>query len=565
MKKKMLNSTLIVLLIGLVLSAVLSALVFETRESERTRTELQRTVTLMARGYNAEDAKQQEVKDLSRAAGGMRVTLIAEDGTVLAASTADAAQMKNHADRQEIVGARSSTYGVDSRRSDTTGTNMMYVATRLSDGSFLRVAAGYNGVVTGLIRIMPAMLLAALVALLVGGALADRMARSISAPLTELSDSLKLVAAGETTLSPEHYKYEELQDMASDINQLSSEVERAITKLSEERDRIGYLLDNMSEGLILLSEKEEIQMLNGAAAALLGCPREVLGKNIIYATRNTELLDCVDEVQKQRENRSITIKMSGGHVVEARISVVGEGIILVLQDVTTQTNAVRMRQEFFSSASHELKTPITSIRGFAELLCKDGLTQEQQKSFAERILKETGTMQSLIGDIIMISRLEAGDIPFEREVLDFAEIVEECIQNAQPLADSCEVRLRCETEKAVLSASRRELNELAGNLIQNAIRYNMPGGTVLAKLTVEQGQAVYRVWNSMGYIPPQYRQRVFERFFRIDKGRSKAMGGTGLGLAIVKHVANVYHATIELASSEENGTTFTVRIPLGQV
>lgn len=565
MKKKMLSSTLIVLLIGLVLSAVLSALVFETRESERTKTELQRTVSLMARGYNAKAAEPQEVKALSRAAGGMRVTLVAEDGTVLADSMADVEKMENHADRQEILGARSSTYGVDNRRSDTTGNNMMYVATRLSDGSFLRVAAGYNGIFTGLVRIMPAMLLAALVALLIGGALADRMARSISAPLTELSDSLKLVAAGENTLSPERYKYEELQDMASDINQLSGEVETAIKKLSEERDRISYLLDNMSEGLILLSEKEEIQMLNGAAAAMLGCPREVLGKNIIYATRNTELLDCVDEVQKQGENRAITVKLSGGQVVETHVSVVGEGIILVLQDVTTQTNAVRMRQEFFSSASHELKTPITSIRGFAELLCKDGLTSEQQKSFAGRILKETGTMQSLIGDIIMISRLEAGDIPFEREVLDFAEVVQECAQDAQALADSCEVRLSCETEKAVLSASHRELTELAGNLIQNAIRYNMPGGTVLAKLTVEQGQAVYRVWNSMGYIPPQYRQRVFERFFRIDKGRSKAMGGTGLGLAIVKHVANVYHATVELASSEENGTTFTVRIPLGQL
>lgn len=565
MKKKMLSSTLIVLLIGLVLSAVFSSLVFETRESERTRIELQRAVTLMARGYDAKAAEPGEVKELSRAAGGMRVTLIGADGTVLADSQADPAQMENHAERQEILGAQSSTYGVDSRRSGTTGTNMMYVATRLSDGTFLRVAAGYNGVVTGLVRMMPAMLLAALVALLIGGALADRMARSISAPLTELSDSLKLVAAGEATLSPEQYKYEELQDMATDINQLSKEVDRALTTLGEERDRIGYLLDNMSEGLVLLSDKQEIQMLNGAAAALLGCPREVLGKNIIYATRNTELLDCVDEVRKKGENCAITVKLSGGQVVEARVSAVGEGIIVVLQDVTTQTNAVRMRQEFFSSASHELKTPITSIRGFAELLCKDGLTPEQQKSFAERILKETGTMQSLIGDIIMISRLEAGDIPFEREVLDFAEIVRECAQDAQPLADSCEVRLQCETEKAVLSASHRELTELAGNLIQNAIRYNMPGGTVLAKLTVEQGQAVYRVWNSMGYIPPQYRQRVFERFFRIDKGRSKAMGGTGLGLAIVKHVASVYHATIELASSEETGTTFTVRIPLGQV
>ena len=231
-------------------------------------------------------------------------------------------------------------------------------------------------------------------------------------------------------------------------------------------------------------------------------------------------------------------------------------------DRILRENNEKMRQEFTANVSHELKTPITSIKGFAELLCSGAeLSEEKRREFAGRILKEAGTMQNLIGDIIMISRLEAGDITFEREVLDLADILRECCADIKPLADQSGITVTCMAQQAGISASRREMQELAGNLIQNAVRYNGEGGYVDVKLTNGPDGILLSVHNTGSYIEPQYQQRVFERFYRIDKGRSKAMGGTGLGLAIVKHVASHYGAELGLISTPQEGTTFTVRFP----
>ncbi|MEG1745119.1 MAG: histidine kinase dimerization/phospho-acceptor domain-containing protein, partial [Ruthenibacterium sp.] len=401
MKKKMLQSTLVALVLGLVLCTLLSAFVFETRESEHTQEDLQRLVSTMAQRFDATASPKQEAKTLSHAAGGLRVTIVGADGAVLGDSAAEETKMENHAQRGEIADAATSMYGVSVRRSVTTGSNTMYVATRLPDGSLLRVAATYPGMLRGLAQFLPAMLTAALIALMVGGAFADRMSKSISAPIVELSESLKRVVAGETKLEPNAYKYEELQDMAVDINSLSDEVDAALKHLESERDRIGYVLDNMGEGLVLLDGNEEILLLNNAAAALLCCPRELAGKNIIYATRNTDLLMTIDRAVKQQTDGESILRLSSGQTIEARAHAIASGALLVLQDVSAQHSAVRMRQEFFASASHELKTPITSIKGFAELLCSEEIAPAQQREFAARILKETTTMQNLIGDIIM--------------------------------------------------------------------------------------------------------------------------------------------------------------------
>ena len=238
------------------------------------------------------------------------------------------------------------------------------------------------------------------------------------------------------------------------------------------------------------------------------------------------------------------------------------GAIIIISDVTAQRNAAKMRQDFFESASHELKTPITSIKGFAELLCSDmPLGGNKQEAISKRILKETMRMSSLISDIIMISRLESGDITFEREVLDLAAVVSECCSDAAEFARSSKVSISCTTQPCVLSASHREMSELAGNLITNAVKYNRQGGRVEVNLTNENGAPCLRVFNTGEPIAPEYAQRIFERFYRIDKGRSKAAGGTGLGLAIVKHIATNYGASVTVTAAPD-GNTFTVLFPV---
>ena len=222
----------------------------------------------------------------------------------------------------------------------------------------------------------------------------------------------------------------------------------------------------------------------------------------------------------------------------------------------------RQRREFIANISHELKTPITSIKGFAELLCSDmPLGGNKQETISKRILKETMRMSSLISDIIMISRLESGDITFEREVLDLAAVVSECCSDAAEFARSSKVSISCTTQPCVLSASHREMSELAGNLITNAVKYNRQGGRVEVNLTNENGAPCLRVFNTGEPIAPEYAQRIFERFYRIDKGRSKAAGGTGLGLAIVKHIATNYGASVTVTAAPD-GNTFTVLFPV---
>lgn len=572
MKKRIMKSTALVLGLGLLVCTLIASMVFEARVTDRTRVDMKKLASSIAQQAQLTDGRTPEdAARLSGGAGGVRVTFVDAQGNVTGDSAVQADTMENHATREEILQAAGGGIGVAVRRSATTGLNMMYVAVKLADGTFVRVSDSYPSFAAGLVGFLPAVLIAALVAFLIALVLADRLAKSISGPIEELSDSLKLVKSGGARLDPTAYQYDELQDMAADINQISSEVDTTLGTLTRERSRIDYILDNMDEGLILLGGEQEIILINRAACAFLGCDKAVTGKNIVYATRQMPFLDGVEGAVRHGKTARVELPLSGGALIEAAISPItgpesgagmAETAIAVLSDITIRRNAVKMRQEFFSNASHELKTPITSIGGFAELLCNSTqLTEAQKEEFARRILKETGRMQNLINDIIMISRLEAGDIVFSREVLDLAEVVRNVAADAKPMAEQRGITMTCMAQQSILSASHREMQELVGNLVQNAVRYSEEGGFVDIELSAGQEGTVLKVHNTGSYIEPRYRERIFERFYRIDKGRSKAMGGTGLGLAIVKHVAGQYHAMVEVQSDPDTGTTFIVTFP----
>ena len=376
---------------------------------------------------------------------------------------------------------------------------------------------------------------------------------------------------GGARLEPEKYPYEELQAMAGDINRMSEEIARNMRRLEREKAKIDYILDNMNEGFVLLDTDQNILLINASACRAFGVKKnEAQGKNILHATRNIPLIDGVAAVLKKGGHVAVDMPLPDKRKGEVNISrvkpedtgAIDGGAIIIISDVTAQRNAAKMRQDFFESASHELKTPITSIKGFAELLCSDmPLGGNKQEAISKRILKETMRMSSLISDIIMISRLESGDITFEREVLDLAAVVSECCSDAAEFARSSKVSISCTTQPCVLSASHREMSELAGNLITNAVKYNRQGGRVEVNLTNENGAPCLRVFNTGEPIAPEYAQRIFERFYRIDKGRSKAAGGTGLGLSIVKHIATNYGASVTVTAAPD-GNTFTVLFPV---
>ena len=531
MKKSILKSTALVLCAGLVCCLLLTAAIFDAKTTQQTETQLRSLATALGSAYDANGDADAQASQFSRQIGGLRVTVIAKDGTVLGDSAADYKTMENHAGREELKAAEGAGVGISVRPSETLGTRLMYAAVRTQGGDYIRVAMQYNGFLRDLVSLLPALLGAGLVAFAVAAFVATRVAKTVTDPISDFTESLKNVQEGGARLEPEKYPYEELQAMAGDINRMSEEIARNMRRLEREKAKIDYILDNMNEGFVLLDTDQNILLINASACRAFGVKKnEAQGKNILHATRNIPLIDG--------------------------------GAIIIIADVTAQRNAAKMRQDFFESASHELKTPITSIKGFAELLCSDmPLGGNKQEAISKRILKETMRMSSLISDIIMISRLESGDITFEREVLDLAAVVSECCSDAAEFARSSKVSISCTTQPCVLSASHREMSELAGNLITNAVKYNRQGGRVEVNLTNENGAPCLRVFNTGEPIAPEYAQRIFERFYRIDKGRSKAAGGTGLGLAIVKHIATNYGASVTVTAAPD-GNTFTVLFPV---
>ncbi len=561
----------LILAAALLLCCVISAVIFDGRLTGEKKDDMLQVVGVMASQFDPDGDHNAQAKTFSAAASGARVTVIAPDGTVTGDSEVDYTTMDNHADRAEIRQASGTNSTVVVRESSTLGETLLYAVQRTTSGYYIRLSDEYSGLAADLLSFTPAMLTAALVALLIALLFTRRFVGSITGPIITMNESLRGVKDGSAMLDAASYPYEELRDMAEKINALAGDVSHHIGQLQAEKDKIAYLLDHMLEGFILLDQSGTVLIINNSACTWLGCDKSSAGKELLYLTRNTRLLSAVQEALDSGENRRLDLEQDG-KVLEVQCNVVGEtyseipgGLVLILTDVTQARNAVKMRRDFFTNASHELKTPITSIKGSAELLCSDlPISDEQRQELLARMGQETERMSTLIGDIIMINRLESGDIPGDKTWVDFGTIVRECCGEVRPMVSQSDLRLTEQIDAISMYASARSLHELAGNLLVNAVKYNCPGGAVEVSLHQEDGMAVLSVRNDGDPIPPEHQGRVFERFYRVDKGRSKSAGGTGLGLSIVKHVVDAMGGTIELTSNAQIGTRFVVRLPVAK-
>lgn len=567
MKKAIWKGNAIVLAAALCCALVLCAWMLDERMTANMREQMAGLVRAAALQLDETGDLQRQATGLADAAG-MRVTIVASNGRVLADSAADAAGMPNHLDREEILQAAGGGVGTAVHASDLLGRRLMYTALRLPGGGYLRFAAEYSGFAQDLALLWPMLLVSALAGAAVAIPMAGRQAGAIARPVADLCVQLMKGRDGDMELDCGKYEYPELRQIAGDINRLSAGVRASRNRLQAERQKIDYILDNMGEGVILLDENKRVLTINRAACRFFECSRRrSKDHGMVFVTRNQQVLKELDRVMDDgEETAQVELPLADKRTALVTISRVQQGqgglsggATLIIGDITERKNAAAMRQEFFQAASHELKTPITSIRGFAELLCSDmPLGEEQRREFSKRILKEANRMASLIADIIMISRLESGDIAFEREDLDLEDVLNESVDAVRMPAAQAGVELRVETESCPLHAARREMEQLMSNLLTNAVRYNRPGGRVEATLEMRDGRPVFGVFNTGEPIAEEYRDRIFERFFRIDKGRSKAGGGTGLGLAIVKHIAAEYGAAVELETCAD-GNRFTVR------
>lgn len=483
-----------------------------------------------------------------------RITWLRADGAVLYDTQADAESMENHAQRQEVQQALATGEGESSRYSDTLLQKTVYYAKRLPDGTVLRLSAIRVTAGVLMLNMLQPILLVLAAALILSGVLASRLARRITEPLNRLDLEHPL----------ENDTYEELAPLLRRMEHQRRQIDRQMDELRRRSEEFEQITGSMSEGLVLLDETGVILSINPAARRLLDAAENCVGQDILTVDRDVALSDALhqaaeqghSEFRGQRNGREYQFDVT-------RIQSEGRtaGTVLLVFDVTERAFAERNRREFTANVSHELKTPLQGIIGSAELLENGLVKQEDVPRFIGHIRSEAQRLVTLIGDIIRLSQLDEGEtMPAEPvELLALAREAAESLQNA---AAARHVTITVEGEPVELTGVRRLLHEIVCNLCDNAIKYNTDGGRVQVTVTKENETAAVTVRDTGIGIPPDQQDRVFERFYRVDKSHSKASGGTGLGLSIVKHAVQYLHGAIHLQSEVGKGTEIRVTFPL---
>lgn len=484
-----------------------------------------------------------------------RLTWVDADGTVLYDTQVDASTMENHADREEIREALETGTGSSTRFSITLVEETLYEAKALSDGTVLRISVSRATAMTLVLGMLSPILAVCALAMILSAVLAHRMAKRVVEPLNELDLDHPL----------ENDTYEELAPLLGRIHAQHQQIRNQLHDLQRKQDEFEQITGNMKEGLILLDSKGTILSINPAARELFHADRNCVGQDFLTVDRAHDvssaiqkaLADGHSQVRTRRNGRDYQLDLS-------RTQSAGktQGTVLLAFDVTEQAQAEQRRREFTANVSHELKTPLQSIMGSAELIETGLVKTEDMPRFLGHIRKEASRLVTLIEDIIRLSQLdEGGDLP--REAVSLLELAEDARAALQERADAKNVTLSVEGETGTVSGVRRLIFEILYNLCDNAIKYNVEGGSVKVTVTERAGETAVSVQDTGIGIPAEHQDRVFERFYRVDKSHSKQSGGTGLGLSIVKHAVQYHGGSIRLQSEPGKGTTITVSFPKG--
>lgn len=547
--------------VAVLICSLVSAIIYAVNTQNQTKDWLT-TLTLSAAEHYKHNS---DVYALSKAAGGNRITIIAPDGMVIADSEAAAAEMESHADREEVKYAKADGVYLTMRASSTLGERFMYAAIKTGDGSILRLAHSYAGLFQNLSAQLPAILTAIIVALVLSLLLAGRFTKTITDPLEQTIDALS--AHEYNKVAAYRSPYYEVDKMMQTLRELLQKITDSNIKLQDEREKVETILSNMAEGFVLLDDKRNILLCNNSARAFFSCSRDTQLENIYNLTRNQAIGNALKSAIENEQSTVFDIDLEKGLIANVYVSpsktkdeALGATIMIV--DVTAERKLEQQKRDFFSNASHELKTPITSIIGFSEMLNNNMVQNEREKAeIMSRIETEARRMSELIGDILTISKLESNEEHRERTDVSLADVVREAANAVSPIMNDTAIKINMDLEDVLYRANKRQIYELCVNLIENAVKYNTPGGKVDISLKAENKNIVLTVKDTGIGIPAVYQSRVFERFYRVDYGRDKKVGGTGLGLSIVKHIVNIYGGKISLQSRRDHGTTITISLP----
>ncbi|WP_419502883.1 ATP-binding protein [Candidatus Allofournierella excrementavium] len=545
--KAMMAVTLTTLLVCMALFIAILFPYFETQLSDELRNELE---------YLAPNVERDGLGYLERLGDGQnRLTLIDADGTVLFDSDADPTQMENHADRPEVIQAIAEGAGESSRYSETLTEKTINCAILLENGQVLRISSTQYSSMALLASLTPSLLLVLIFAALVAVTIAYKLSQRLTKPLNEID-----LEHPQVNQAP----YDELKPLLRRLHHQNRQIREQIQQLQAQKRQFTAITDNMREGFLVLDADGLVLSYNSSATRLLQPEKPLDGRNIRELTDEPDFLESLHGAQEGEHVESLV--PLHGRICQLFANPVYQestltGIVLVLLDVTEQQEREGLRREFSANVSHELKTPLTSIAGIAEIMKSGMIAPADVPHFAGKIYDESQRLIQLVRDIIRISQLDENNIHDTPVPVELKKCAARNLSLLESAADAADVTLLLEGEEAVIQAVPAILDEMVYNLCENAVKYNKPGGSVTVTVRSDAAHVTLEVADTGIGIAPEHHSRVFERFYRVDKSHSKEIGGTGLGLSIVKHGAAFHHAQVELESALDKGTTVRIIFP----
>lgn len=492
----------------------------------------------------------------------IRVSVIDAEGKVISDSeNVDVDKLGNHSDREEIIAAFQGEPKVVTRYSQSLGKDLVYYALKVTTGDtfvFIRVSVAVESVNSYVVSNIVTMIFVLIVALTLSVIFSVIAANGLMKPLTEIRNNLASVRNGTYKEIVPSSGDQEINSMLVEINGISEKLQDSIFEARSDKEKLDYILSNISDGIVVLEKNGNISLINKNAARIFDAS-DFTGKNYLLLSRDRAFTEGVSSALEGRKDSVFEMKFTGEAYYSVSVRALERGLtVIVLSDITAVRNSEKMRSEFFANASHELKTPLTAIKGFNDIVSMTA-AQPDIKELSGRIDKEVARIINLINDMLDLSMLESEKEPKKEEV-ELSDVVKDVQGSLEILAKERGVSVKA-SGKGVVMMEREHAVELVKNLTENAIRYNEKGGHVEVDVSEDDKKVVLTVKDDGIGIEEEHLQRIFERFYRVNKSRSRETGGTGLGLSIVKHIAVLYGADVNISSTFGVGTTVTVTFP----
>jgi two-component system phosphate regulon sensor histidine kinase PhoR len=565
-KRKILFSMTASVLFSLIITAILVILVSNYEYEENVRQSLKLNNELVINVLKNQDTGR--LKDffaLNIKNSEMRETLIEKDGKVLSDSQVDPATMDNHNSRQEVVDARKNGTGYSIRYSNTTKMETMYFATVFGDGYVVRSAITMNSISSMLWRYGRMYIVIMVASLLVTLAFSSRLAKALVKPIKDLEDTTNRISQGDLHERVKVHSSDEIGDLAVTFNYMADRLENSFKDTTQKQTELEAVMKSMDSGVIAVDRDFRVMLINPYAKKIFRINKDIIGEKLLNTIRDFELEDIIKNKEYEREltifwpvKRDLRIKTadiiySGEHI----------GTVAVIHDITDIKRLENMRSQFVANVSHELKTPLTSIKGFAETLkyVEDAETREK---FLNIINDEAERLSRLISDILTLSQIEQTRV-IKDDRVDVSSTINQVVMLVKKTADNKKIKLTTSGEKIEgLYGDADLFKQMLINLVDNAVKYSGEGSEVVISTRMEDAWGIISIRDNGIGIPKEHLERLFERFYRVDAARSREQGGTGLGLAIVKHIVLGFKGTIQVESEPGQGSIFTVKLPLKQ-